>query len=512
MKKRKSNTGSRLILAVIGVIALVYFGFAIFFIGHFTFGTTINEENVAGKSIAQVEGIFTEQANGYILNISGRDDKVGSVNATDISLRPVFNGEIDNFLSDQNCFAWPLALFKSTAFYTDSVADYDISALKAVVDSLDFFKNERDPEDAKISDYADGGYTVIAEDLGSKLDKDAVYDAVETAVGSLIETLDLDEADCYVKPEIYSDNEELNEKVNNLNKYVITNLTYDFGSEREVLDGNVIKDWLIVDGTSVSLDQAKVKEYVASLAHDHDTFGRKRSFKTTSGRQITVSGGDFGWWMDRPSTISAIVEAVENGTQGEIPLVYFGKGMSYGSDDIGSSYVEIDLDNQHVYVYVSGNMVIESDCVSGKVATGNYTPEGTYSITYKERDATLVGENYSSPVSYWMPFNGNIGMHDATWRSSFGGNIYVTGGSHGCVNLPLSKASKIFDYVFKGEPVIVYGGKKAAPKKELTEEEKQQQLLKQLLEQMQNGTLPAATDPAAAATPATPDAAAFPAQ
>ena len=505
MRNKGNNKGSRRLLAIIGVIAVIYFGFAIYFVGHFNFRTTINEENVSGKSISEVEGIFIEQANGYVLNITGREDKSGSVNAADISLKPVFNGEIDNLLSDQNCFAWPLALLKSTSFYTDSVADFDMSQLKSAIDSLDFFKNERNPVDAHMSDYEEDGFKVIAEDLGTKLDRNAVYEAAASAVGSLIENLDLDESDCYVKPEIYSDNEELNEKVENLNKYATANLTYDFGDDHEVLDGNTIKDWLEIDGTSVSVDQAKVKEYVASLAHDYDTFGRKRSFKTTSGREITVSGGDFGWWMDRASTVAEIVKAVENGTKGELPLVYFGKGMKYGADDIGSSYVEIDLDNQHVYVYVSGNMVIESDCVSGKVSTGNYTPEGTYSITYKERDATLVGENYSSPVSYWMPFNGNIGMHDASWRSSFGGSLYVTGGSHGCVNLPVSKAAKIFDYVFKGEPVIVYGGKKTPPKKELTEEEKQQKLLEQLLKQIQEGTVPA---PAVTDQTADPNAAA----
>ena len=72
-------------------------------------------------------------------------------------------------------------------------------------------------------------------------------------------------------------------------------------------------------------------------------------------------------------------------------------------------------------------MVDESDFVSGCVNKGTTTPRGTYGITYKERDATLNGENYSSPVKYWMPFNGDIGMHDADWRNEgdFGGDIYT---------------------------------------------------------------------------------------
>ncbi|MEG0215435.1 MAG: L,D-transpeptidase, partial [Hungatella sp.] len=77
-------------------------------------------------------------------------------------------------------------------------------------------------------------------------------------------------------------------------------------------------------------------------------------------------------------------------------------------------------------------------------------------LTYKERNATLKGENYATPVSYWMPFNGNIGMHDAGWRSSFGGSIYKTGGSHGCVNLPPAAAKTIFENIEKGIPVLCY--------------------------------------------------------
>ena len=77
-------------------------------------------------------------------------------------------------------------------------------------------------------------------------------------------------------------------------------------------------------------------------------------------------------------------------------------------------------------------------------------------MTYKERNAMLVGENYETPVSYWMPFNQNVGLHDAVWRDSFGGSIYKTSGSHGCINLPYAIAKQIYGYAEKGMPVICY--------------------------------------------------------
>ena len=134
------------------------------------------------------------------------------------------------------------------------------------------------------------------------------------------------------------------------------------------------------------------------------------------------------------------------------------KGSVWGENTIGSSYVEIDLTQQHVWVYRGGEVAVSTDCVTGKAISGNNTPNGIFAIQFKQRDAILRGEDYETPVSYWMPFFQGVGLHDAGWRGSFGGDIYVRSGSHGCVNLPPSAAAQIFEVVYSGEPVIVYGG------------------------------------------------------
>ena len=118
--------------------------------------------------------------------------------------------------------------------------------------------------------------------------------------------------------------------------------------------------------------------------------------------------------------------------------------------------MEINLTAQHLFFYKNGSLIVESDFVSGNASKHYDTPTGIYGLTYKERDATLRGEDYASKVAYWMPYCNNVGMHDASWRSSFGSNIYKTSGSHGCVNLPASAAKKIFENIEKGDPVLVY--------------------------------------------------------
>ncbi len=476
----------RVFLGIVGgILILIYIIIAIFFMGHFYPDTTLNGEDVSMKGEDYAEELFEEKAGHYSLEVTGRDGLKLDITAGDIDFRPDFEGQIGAMIKEQKAFLWPAALFKTSELSAESLADYSEEKLHSVIDRSAFFKDEniKKPVNAYY-DLVDGAYAVIPDEPGSEPVKARIYETVETAVSSLAEKVSIDNEDCYTQAAIRSDDHILNETVNNLNKYCGTKIHFDFGETSEDLDGNTIKDWVTLDGTNVTFDPSHVKDYVAGLAKRHDTFGLNRDFTTSTGRKITVSGGDYGWWTDRPSTTDEIINAIENTFVGEMEPVYFGRAMVHGDSDIGNSYVEVDLDDQHVYVYKDGVLVTETNCVSGKAVNGNSTPEGTYGITYKERGAELVGENYTSPVNYWMPFNGNIGLHDATWRKEFGGEIYVNSGSHGCVNLPLKAAEVIYDNVVKGEPVIVYGGKKkedvVKEPEEPTAEEQLQQLLMQI--------------------------------
>ena len=186
----------------------------------------------------------------------------------------------------------------------------------------------------------------------------------------------------------------------------------------------------------VKLDEGKVSDFVASIRRKYDTIFRPRKFKTSYGETITIDSGDYGWWMNTSQEIKELTSLIKKENKGKRTPSYFQTAVSYGKNDYGNTYVEVNLTAQHVILYKDGKMVLETDCVTGNSARGYDTPEGVYGITYKQRNATLNGENYSTPVDYWMPFNKNIGLHDASWRSSFGGELYKTSGSHGCVNLP----------------------------------------------------------------------------
>ena len=154
--------------------------------------------------------------------------------------------------------------------------------------------------------------------------------------------------------------------------------------------------------------------------------------------------------------VTELTELILAGEKVKKEPAYFQTAQQYGPDDIGNTYVEVSLKAQHLFFYKNGKLILETDIVSGNLAKGHGTPTGTFPIQYKERNATLNGEDYSTPVDYWMPFYRGIGFHDASWRSKFGGDIYKTKGSHGCINMPPKAAKILFEHIQRGVAVVVY--------------------------------------------------------
>ncbi len=448
---------SALIMTPLLVLLVIYIAGLGRYQSCFLNGTVIDEVDVSGMSIPELE----EQIRKYSLRVIERQSDGTTleeeISGSDIGISYVSTKPLEAVLQGQNRYLWFL---KHNADYTtDAPLFYEESALLEKVDALRGFQKDfvEDPTDAYIADYVPGsGFELVAETKGNRLNRNKTIEAVRAALNGLEEQVDLEAAGCYEEPKITSEDAGLKAAFAKLQNYVNTAITYTFGEEREVLDADTVAGWIVQRGSQVSLDSELVKEYVNSLRKKHDTVFHKRKFMTSYGQEVTIELGDYGWWMDVGQETQELIGALERGEGGERMPVYRQTAASYESPDYGDSYVEINLTAQHLFLYQNGECILESDFVSGNPSRGNDTPPGIYGITYKERNATLNGENYSTPVSYWMPFNNNVGMHDATWRSEFGRNIYMTNGSHGCVNLPYAVAQEIYGYVEKNTPVICY--------------------------------------------------------
>lgn len=422
--------------------------------------TIINGLDASGKTVAEVEKAITDGMDGYVLTLEKRDGNTEQIDGAAISLHPEFDGTLPQILASQNFWKWAFHAIAGSEYTIETMIAYDEDKLKAVFAALECMEDSKTtaPRNACLSAYQENaGYQIIPEQEGTRLVKEIVWNEVTQAILNLQGTISLAGLDAYEKPEITSDNEQLKARSEEYNRYVNVTVIYHFGSRTERLDGNTIHTWLTeYDNGTVGLDDEAVAAYVKTLAEKYNTAYHAKSLQTSYGPTVTITAGNYGWRINQSAETAALTEIIRSGVGQTREPVYSQTAASHAVPDYGNTYVEINLTAQHLYYYKDGTLLVESDFVSGNEAKGWSTPAGAYPLTYKQRDATLKGEGYNTPVSYWMPFNGGIGLHDAGWRSSFGGTIYKTGGSHGCVNLPPAAAKTIFENITAGTPVLCY--------------------------------------------------------
>ncbi|MEG0688417.1 MAG: L,D-transpeptidase family protein, partial [Hungatella sp.] len=422
--------------------------------------TIINGMDVSEKTVEEVKSLIASGIDGYTLTLKERGGHTETITKEEIALHSVFDGSLEKLLEAQDPMKWWSHRTEVSNYDIQTMIAYDEALLQQKMDSLQCFAEDfiQAPTDAYRSDYITGeGYKIIPETPGNRLVKETVATAITEAIQDLKEEISLEQLDAYIKPGITAADPGLQTVVSELNKQVGVTVKYQFGDRIETLSGETTHHWMSVNADqTIALDKDQVAAYVKSLASKYNTAYQKKNLKTSYGKTVVISGGFYGFKINQGAEADELYRIIRAGESQTREPIYSQKGASHGANDYGETDVEIHLTAQHLFFYKNGKLIQESDFVSGNLAKKHDTPPGAYALTYKERNATLKGENYATPVSYWMPFNGNIGMHDAGWRSSFGGSIYKTGGSHGCVNLPPAAAKTIFENIEKGIPVLCY--------------------------------------------------------
>jgi len=446
------------IIISICTLLVIYLGMAIYFINHFYFGSAINCINVSGKNVEDVNEQMASELQIYVLNIKERGGKSEQIRANEVGLSYNSDGQFKDLKDRQKPYKWISSVFNTDASKMTEGVKYDKELLRKRVDKLSCFDSNNivEPKNPSFK-YTDKGYVIIDEVAGNKVNRDILYDHVSNAILKEETTIDLEWINCYVKSQYTSNSQKIIDTKNMLNKYVFSKITYNFGEHKEILDGSTINKWLTVDENfKVTFDEKEAKNYIDVLSTNYNTIGNRRNFASSSGKTINVVGGDYGWSINRAKETKALIIAIKEGQTIAKEPSYIQTALSYGNNDIGDTYVEINLTKQHLWFYKNGFLIAQGDIVTGNVSSNHKTPEGIYGLKYKQRDAVLRGSDYASPVTFWMPFNGGIGIHDASWRSTFGGKIYKTAGSHGCINSPYYLAKAIFDNIEAGIPVVCY--------------------------------------------------------
>lgn len=478
MTKKKNNWYSNhkkpvLICGIVVLVLLVvYLAGMLYYNDKFLNGTMVNGSDVGGMTLQKANDQLSKKVNEQSLKLIFNDGQSEVLQSAQLGVSYNKDNSLNQLMKNQNKWAWFIGFFKNEKNTLTDLIQISDENLTNGIASMEHAKEENQiaPTDAYIQ-YKDGSFSIIEETLGSKFNTEELVKNIKVALSEGKQQLDVTKANGYVKPQVYKDDQDLNNQLKAANEYCLSTITYTTPKGKEIaLDGSTLITWLSKqDDGSYTKDESVFKEkitaFVKELASQYNSIGATRTFTGKDGQSHTVSGGTYGFRVSTDSEVSALLKMInENKSENNRIPEHTGQLPSGENGGLGTTYLEINITKQHLWFVKDGSVVLESDFVSGKESDPTrLTPSGTYYIYNKERNRVLRGTKqpngkyeYESPVSYWMPFNKGIGLHDASWRSTFGRDIYINSGSHGCINLPTGFAGSLYSQIYVNLPVVVY--------------------------------------------------------
>lgn len=414
----------RIFFIIVFIIAFI-FGISNFYLYVKNYPVTINGNTYNTRNQEELINIIEKDYNNYSLIT---ENELLSFRNIKVHLDEIPNSFLGILINDgikEKTYHYEI----EESYDYDSISDYLSEKNKLMISSTN----------ASIS-YNDinSEYEIVKEIQGTVLDVDKYINAFKT-------DKKVSFSDYYMKPTV-SENDLLEEYQHYLD-YKNWKIIYSNGTEL-----NIPNDRIFYDGTVFSVDDSFVDDILNEILIDYNTVGKNISFHTTEDGDIDVKNITWGNVVDFDKEKSYIKELLKE-TKSEydrFPICEIQR------DDIGDTYIEVNKDKQHVWVYIDGELWGESDCVTGNLSNHD-TPVGVYYISECINGKYLTGPGYKTWVNKWMRLtNSGIGLHDASWRRSFGGNIYKRDGSHGCINLPKNFAYDLYEISYVGMPVIIY--------------------------------------------------------
>lgn len=457
------------VVVILGIVIVslmvTYVGLAVYYHNAFPYGTWINGIYCTGRSIQEVNDDLAAQFTYDGIIVEDRDGESYLITAEDIGYQFDFEKALELYLKQQNPWMWIDSLFGGNQFKLAPVVSYDNDAFDACFEALPICQDQRSDQERRVEILRTSqGYELVNERTNVLLleeAKDAILSAIEAAESHV----SLVEAGCYHDLELTAQMRETLEIWEKLADFQQCGIVYRMGEEEIPVDASVVSDWIAVDDNGhflldssgqLQLKENAIEEFVASLAEKYDTVGASRQFLSTRGDLVTVEGGLYGNKIDREAEVAYLKAAFETKKNEVHEPAYLQEAWKQGSEDIGSTYIEVDMSEQKMYYYVDGVAVIDTPIVTGNTSRRMGTPSGVNFVYAKQKNRILRGPGYASHVDFWMPVKGNIGIHDAAWRGKFGGAIYKTNGSHGCINTPRAAMEQLFELAEIGTPVIMF--------------------------------------------------------
>lgn len=424
--------------------------------------TKINGYDCSGLTFSEAEKKLTKEWNSRHIIVTGSlNEKIAGF--TDFGCTYDISDQLKTLKHDNIVLAAVNHYFHIPVSFDVAmkIKDYDKKFKKEVVSS-DFLNEPGSQKSVNAYvDLSDPDFGIVKEVYGSKPDENKFFKDLLHHIETGEMKLEYDNKNYYSAPEITSDSESLLDYQEFCRKYLSQKITYELGDDTFTLSARQLSK-LLKDDLSGDPDEEAVREYVAGLAEKYDNVGIAHEFTSLTGKKVSVTGGTYGWEIAQQDETNKLIENIKSHKDVSRKPVYYVAGYGEYSNDLGDTYIDVDVTAQKVNFFKKGELVFSSSCVTGCKATGHTTDIGTYYIINKVRDVVLKGDNgdgtqYASPVKYWLgvTWTGQ-GFHDADWRNKFGGKIWLNSGSHGCINMPPKKMPSLYEKAEVGIPVVMH--------------------------------------------------------
>lgn len=450
------------LIALLVLLVVIYFAGVWYYQSRFLPNTQVNTISIASESVDSAQEKINQQLKDTEITFAEADNTLGFISLEQVGVNFDAREQLDNLLAEQSAFTWPLNLLRlhGNKLNNADLISYDQALMNGLIQSLNVDNSSRNASvDAHIQNDGDNGYQLIPEVQGNQIDAISLSQSLSNHVLENENNVDLTTA--YIKPNQYQEDEALTSLMSQLDKMQKTEIVLEFNNNEVQIPKNEIASWISIDeSNNPVINQELVEEYILSLNREYASLFQPATFNSTYSGEITIEPGTYGWYIDRFGEAEEIIANLNaGGSYRREPII---GGSGYMTDSYyGNSYVEVSIPHQTMWIYVNGELVIETPIVSG--LPGTSTVPGSYQVWFKETDSTLTGYNpnteldYEVPVDYWIAFDDQAqGIHDASWQASFGGSAYLDGGSLGCINTPPAIMGDVFETVYIGMPVIVY--------------------------------------------------------
>lgn len=488
MKSHNGKNFSRIIILTIIFLLLAvisgYFLLAFYYRSGFSLNTWINGVYCTGKTVEEVnEELLSRTEAPVVVLKTERYGFIDRISLEEFGFSCEYMPVLEAYMEESNPLLWVDNITFHKNHQILPQITYDEKEFRKAFESTWSVRAYSQSLECYALQYSElkNGWTLY-DGLKDRIDIDKAFKLVMEAVsqgqGEII--INLDELDCFYDVPMNEEQKQIEEMWNKLDAFQNFDLVYDMGDEQISLScypeivGSFIKNeyradigdgmyYPVTDGQGrFVLNEEAVSLFVEGLADTYDTYGKDREFMSTRGDIVTVpAGGTYGTKLDQKTELKYLMENLlkedfHTGTPHLHVPEYEKQGVVRGRDDIGDTYIEVDMTEQKMYYYEKGELVIETDVVTGNTGRRMGTPQGVNYVYNKQKNRVLRGPGYASPVKFWVPVKGSIGIHDASWRSEFGGEIYKTNGSHGCINTPTDIMAELYDAVEIGTPVVIF--------------------------------------------------------